>query len=358
MANKNPGKIHHSLDDCLERMEKENTRLEDCINDHPEHKNELTELINIRSALQDLQHISPPDEFYNNSPRRVTQVLVDQPVTFGEYIRHIFSRKRPKLRRRFSIAQFFVTLVLLIALATGGVYAADAAQPGDLLYGVDRALDQVKLIFISGPENVASTRLMYSAERLDEAKSKIELGELGNALIALEAYDFEMNQLAKMLASEEGLDREKLSNLLMGALEIHQVTLISLFEQVPEEAQKGILIAINSSMASLNAQLDPPEDTSLFPLIDIFTDPPDDIPVSPPGQRPIIPPGHSPDFPPGNRPIIPPGHSPDFPPGNRPIIPPGQWRQLPDEDSPFNPREDKPPHPREKIRPTPPQNNP
>ena len=49
-----------------------------------------------------------------------------------------FLRSAPTFSRRWAVAGVITALVLALLLSSGGViYAADAAVPGDLLYGLD-----------------------------------------------------------------------------------------------------------------------------------------------------------------------------------------------------------------------------
>jgi hypothetical protein len=278
MSNKSQ-KISKAFENYLQMIDRENFLLEDYLSMHSEFEQELKELINLRNSIIGQKNISPSKKFLENAHARITHRLIDRPVTFSEYIRHILSKKPYRHNRRFSMSQFLATLILLITLATGGVYAADAAGPGDILYGLDRAIDQVKLIFISDPDIVASTRLMYAAERLEEAKNRIEIEDVDSALIALKSYDHEIDKLAQLLASSEGLDRERLSAMIDETLAIHQAILTALLERVPEQAHEAIANAINVSKLNIDILLAPPAETT-----------PVDIPPAPPVEIPVLPP--------------------------------------------------------------------
>ena len=320
MSNKSPEKISRAFDDCHQMIDKENAQLEDCLIKHPQHKHELTMLLDLTNVLKTLKNVNPSERFSKNAVERITQALVDRPVTFCEVVRFIFTKKPYRSKRKFSMAQVLVTFILLIALATGGVFAADAAQPGDVLYGFDRAFDQVKVMFISDPEIVVSTRLTYAAERLEEAKNKIEYGELDKALIAFEAYDHEIDQIARLVANADGLYYDNLAALLSEAFYIHKETLEHVFTLVPDEAREAILNAIHVSLQNVVLPLNPPTDTVPVLPVEIPPAPPVDIPIVPPEDTlppleeilpspPVIPP----QGPPEDLPPIPPLETPETP---------------------------------------------
>jgi len=334
MSNKLLRKISRAFDNCLQVKDKEDAQLEDCLNEHPQHKNELTELLDLTNALKALKDVNPSEKFSKNANQRITQALVDQPVTFSEHIGHIFTKKPYRSNRRFSMSQFLLTLILAISLATGGVYAADSAGPGDLLYGLDRAIDQFKLVLISNPEIIVSTRLQYAAARLEEAINKIEYGQLDNAIVALEAYDREIDQLDKFVASREGLDHDILAAMLEESLAVHHEVLTALLDQVPEEAREAILHALQVSLKDLDIPIGPPTDLDPAPPIDLPTDlpitPPQDINPTPPVEIPPIPtedippvsPTETPPDPPEDMLPTPPVEIPPIPTGDIPPIPP------------------------------------
>ena len=338
MSNKSK-KIAGAFESSLQMIEKENILLKDCLNMHPEFKQELIELFNLKNSINELKFISPSEKFRENAHERITHRLIDRPVTFNEHLRHIFTNNINRWNRRFSMSQFLVTLILLISIATGGVFAADATQPGDILYGLDRALDQVKIMFITDPETIALKRLEYATARLEEAKNEIENGNIDNAIIAFEAYDHEIDKYAQMLANEEGLVREALSAMMDKALNIHQEVLAKVLEKVPEEARESIKNAMEASLPII-------DDLPIGPPADIIPGQPMDDPPGPPENIPPDPPVNVPPGPPVD---VPPGPPMDVPPGPPMDVPP-----VPPENIPTEPPVDMPPGPPIDVPPRPP----
>ena len=82
-------------------------------------------------------------------------------------------------------------VVLGLAVAMGGVVAvADAAGPGDLLFGVDRAVEEVRLRLVADEVAEARLRLEIAAERLEEAEIELSTeGNLSNVEEALAAFN-------------------------------------------------------------------------------------------------------------------------------------------------------------------------
>jgi hypothetical protein len=328
MSNKSPKNISIAFDHCLQMIEKHNMEKGDCLKLYPQYTQELKELLNLTNAINDLKYLNPSENFCKNAQERITQALVDRPVTFGEYIRLMLRRKPYQSIIRFSITQLIVTLILLISLLIGGVHAADAAGPGDLLYGLDRTIDQVRLILVLDSEIKASTRLEYAAARIQEAKNEIENGELDNAIIAFKAYDHEIDKYTQMLFDkEEGTDRDKLETMLTEALNNHQSVLLIILEKVPPEAKVAIQNAMTASLAFFEIPLGPPFEITPGPPFEIYPGPPFEISPGPPSE---ITPGPPFEITPGPSSEKTPGPPFDCPPGRRPFdCPPGQPFQWP-----------------------------
>ncbi|MBN1146943.1 MAG: hypothetical protein JXA78_06795 [Anaerolineales bacterium] len=90
-----------------------------------------------------------------------------------------------------------VLTALLVAMGTAGgvlVGVANAAAPGDALYGLDRGVESLRLRLTSNPTSVQELQEQFAQERLDEVQSLAERGdqqrleqalqELGEALLA------------------------------------------------------------------------------------------------------------------------------------------------------------------------------
>jgi hypothetical protein len=75
-----------------------------------------------------------------------------------------------------------VLLALLMVLVASGILvsAADAAVPGDWMYGVDRAMDGLRLSLALDPKQKAQVEIQLAQERLREAQTLTRRGETEN----------------------------------------------------------------------------------------------------------------------------------------------------------------------------------
>ena len=71
------------------------------------------------------------------------------------------------IKKRF--VPILISVFLLVGLASGTTALANGSAPGDFLYPVDRAAENVRIAFAS-KENKTTLRLAYSVERVEEAE--------------------------------------------------------------------------------------------------------------------------------------------------------------------------------------------
>ena len=132
-------------------------------------------------------------------------------------------RPAPALSRRWAMAGVAVALVVALVVSSGGViYAADAAAPGDPLYGVDQAVESARLGLTHRPESVMNLLLSLAEERLLEAEELAAMQDEGNLGVVLENYGATVSSLARTLSTVEGADKAALTALLDNAFSNHE----------------------------------------------------------------------------------------------------------------------------------------
>jgi len=126
---------------------------------------------------------------------------------------------RPVPARRWAMAATIAAVVLALVASTAGViYAADAAVPGDPLYGIDQAVESARLGLTHRPESVVDLLLSLAEERLLEAEELAAQEDLGNLGAVLENYGAVIASLAQTLGTVDDADRATLTTLLDNAL--------------------------------------------------------------------------------------------------------------------------------------------
>ncbi len=121
------------------------------------------------------------------------------------------------------MAAVIAAIVLALVVSSGGViYAADAAVPGDPLYGIDQAVESARLGLTHRPESVMRLLLSLADERLLEAEELAAQQDEGNLGLALDNYGATVASLAQTLGTVEGADRAALTALLDNTFSNHE----------------------------------------------------------------------------------------------------------------------------------------
>lgn len=104
---------------------------------------------------------------------------------------------------------WFVATILIISLLAGGgaVYAADDAVPGDVLYGLDQAMESVQLGLTHNPAARADLQRQLAAERLSEADQLAAAGVDDLSQVALTEYEALLTAVDDISAESPGVIR-------------------------------------------------------------------------------------------------------------------------------------------------------
>ena len=185
----------------------------------------------VAEALDSLRDVPLPDEGRQAAQRTVFLATAREQCRSaqspdGPERRWGFMRSAPTFSRRWAVAGVITALVLALLLSSGGViYAADAAVPGDPLYGVDQAVESARLGLTHRPESVMNLLLSLAEERLLEAEELAAMQDQGNLGVVLENYGAMVSSLARTLGTVKGADRAALTTLLDNAFSNHEVRL-------------------------------------------------------------------------------------------------------------------------------------
>jgi len=145
-----------------------------------------------------------------------------------------------------------VALIVLLALLGGGglVVASDSARPGDALYGLEQAVESIRLAFTLAPEAQAKVHTSLASERIEEAISLAGTANREEHFEQALARYQEHLQKAQEKAAEaqsQGKDVEEIQAILAENALRHQEVLEGVYERVPEQAKSAIERAIENS---------------------------------------------------------------------------------------------------------------
>lgn len=253
--------IEEALAHCLELIQLGKAEKEDCLALFPAHTNELGTLLDNYLSIVSKLKVSPSPEFVSRGHKElISRIIKNETVTFHGNFRTTLYKPKQNFEWRFKMIQIIiVTLLALSAITGGAVYASDSSEPGDILHGLDLAVEQLQLRFASSNEEAAQLHLLFAIERLDEARGRLAEEDTENAEKALNLYGEEISALAQLVGGPGGADQEALLELVNSALSIHQTVLTGLLDVVPEQALEAIQNALERSNIQFENFPGPPE---------------------------------------------------------------------------------------------------
>lgn len=161
-----------------------------------------------------------------------------------------------------------LSMIIALSLLFGGTFAVEASGPGDLLYELDRSVEQIRLRLTGNPEKALALRMQNASERLEEAYKKLQKGDVENALRAMEAYNKALDEIN---ANEEGQVRTETRTMTQEEGALQQGTLDRIRLSQPEEAQARSAFQKELQRANMGLEklFGPPEEAPQGPSEDV-----------------------------------------------------------------------------------------
>ena len=246
---KNNTELTDALAYCLDALERKELSLQECLDLYPQHKDELSSLLGKFEMLRSLPLETSRSEFRKKSHQALLNTIkTHQTGAYSNRFLAALRRLAVHKQRKFSPVQIIAAAALAFIFVTGGVaYASDGAAPGDVLYGLDRAIERVRLHMTADAEDAVALRLKFAEERLKEVEDRIAADDMDDAQAALEYYGEEIAALAELVGGQDGFDEQAHIELVNTALSVHRDVLIRVLEKVPEQAQEAIQKVIDKN---------------------------------------------------------------------------------------------------------------
>jgi hypothetical protein len=217
--------IERVLDRCVQQMEQGKATLDDCLARYPAHRAELAELLPLVVHLRQAPQVTLQPAAVRAGRRQLLEQLPPRPRP-GWSLRSALplgwrqSGQPLFAARRLSMAWVLVIATVVSLMAGGGVvYAADAAVPGDALYGLDRAVEEVQLGLARDPEAAFALQLRFAEERLEEAGKLYAAGDAANVKNALAGYGESLAAAVRQMTNADQTQGEALRLQLEAATE-------------------------------------------------------------------------------------------------------------------------------------------
>ena len=196
-------KLEHVLDKCLNQIITEQSTLEECLNRHPEHAQELRRLLLAAQTLEQGRTVEPTSVFKAKARAQLMSHIKTNSKRKPAINRS--SRFWPVLFGRTLNLAFGLAAVLILFLSTGTVLA-QSALPGEALYDWKIASEQVLRTVHPNPLTID---LMMSERRVDDL-TQVK-GDDKAVTVALNGYQQTLSHLSDYDAPEA---REVISQTL------------------------------------------------------------------------------------------------------------------------------------------------
>ncbi len=244
--------ITNVLADNLEAIERGEMTLEDVIGGHPEHRDELLELLPLALAIRGLPPITPRPGFrYTARSRILREITARQQLESSGRLKRVFQFSFPQFLLRPALSLAIVVVLLVATLSAGTVYAAGGSLPGDTLYSVKTAVADARLA-LSNDNADASLYLQFADERLHEINALVAKGRYDDLSVAAQRFEDQLQAASHVIdsATTQEVERleDKAAQLDQEILYTHSV-LQSLSENqnIPASAKVGIERALEAS---------------------------------------------------------------------------------------------------------------
>lgn len=214
------------LDECVAEVRASRKTVAQCLAEHPEVREELESLLPIALAIAPPVASLEPQRKLRARAEFIEALHRKRPA--GRWWSWSFDGlKGPYRQLRFGVAALIGAVVLTLTATASAGLAAKESLPGDLLYGLKTAVEQVQITLAVSPEAKAQVRLQIAGERLGEVERALASGKGSAAEVAATAYASAMAHAAEDIESapEKGAFAERLRDLLAENLR-RQETLI------------------------------------------------------------------------------------------------------------------------------------
>lgn len=177
-----------TLEKCIQLLET-GAPIDDCINKYPDIAPELQDILEISKAVMNLREEKVPIDGMNKDRVRLLSqanlIVSSRKRNPVDWYSRIILRIRTAFFRLFTIRPFVSRLVIailitgiLIIFSRGLVITSAKSLPGDSLYPLKRAVEDIRVYLIPNREVRQDYEENFSQQRVDEVKRLVNLGRI------------------------------------------------------------------------------------------------------------------------------------------------------------------------------------
>ncbi|MDP2663069.1 MAG: DUF5667 domain-containing protein [Dehalococcoidia bacterium] len=254
------------LAECIAAVKSGRLTVDQCVESHPVEAEELRRLLELSSAILPPPPVQMDPVFRVRARVALVEAISAEKVSVTNSLVRRFwlliaGRRDPArlTARRVSMSALIVALILMLTTAVGGgaTYASQSTIPGDALYPVKTAVEELQIRLAGGDDGKAEANLDYAGARLDEAAKAIDAGRTDSAAAAIEGYASRVSQAEQHLAkaAASGADVIELATRLTENLARQQAKLDEVASRVPEQAKAALARAVGDAVKGLDTAI-------------------------------------------------------------------------------------------------------
>jgi hypothetical protein len=246
------GNSPSTLAQCLQTIEEGEGTPAECLARYPKHRDELESLLETVTLLRAAPEISPRPTFRRVACRRLLSQLVERrPATFWDRLAARWEHGRQALYARRLATVLTVVLALGALLLGGGraVSASGKALPGDTLYPVKAAVEDVRLA-LAGDESAFRLYLEFAEARIDEMERLSAEARFEDVPVAASRFGRQMQGavgVATELGAQDAERSKALAEELDASLVAHRTSLYRLLETAPVSVRPAVERALEDT---------------------------------------------------------------------------------------------------------------
>jgi hypothetical protein len=193
---------------------------------------------------------------YLESSQSNTQIVGNQLENLIHKIKevNIMFSQRSRIGMAIMIV-FLAVFILIVGGTTATVSAARNALPGDALYRIKTGWEQTQARTAADEYERAQMYLQFAQRRLDEISALIDEGRYSNIRLAVDEFEFHIQQALEslgVLATRDPQRAHELTTQISQALSRYATILTALLSRVPDTVAGEVSRAIDISNQSLS----------------------------------------------------------------------------------------------------------
>ena len=209
--------------------------------------------LNIALGIPEMPDVRPSTAFRIRARvHLMDEISSRQAVTKLPWSRYSSQLKPTLLRRRFSMVGVIIAIVLTLSAAGGGTaYASQGSLPGDTLYRVKLATEQVRMALPGDDLSKAERALTLAERRVQEMEALADSERAQHLGLVSDKYDDAMGAALAMMrrARIKGLVATDVTVRIAEATARHLSVLDGVYDMVPDGAKPDIERARDVSQA-------------------------------------------------------------------------------------------------------------